>query len=463
MNRYFKFSLFLVALMTTLPFAIPDAQAQEGYGWGGRDVVFVTPDGQILDYLPRNIMYARDPRGKRVLIDRYGNVVATEMRSDRYFPRRPSRQGNDGYYADEGYADQRYPDGGYDDRYAERGPVTGSIQQYGSVEREPLDDQPMPDAYGRSNSQSDTDYASIEQLPPANERSAPEEPVITLNNKSKPEIVALQVFLDRQGVSPGVIDGHMGSNVSKAIYAYQQMTGEKLDPNDTDGILEQLRMSGGLPVISYTITPTDAAGPYVAEIPEDYSQKAQLSSLGYTSTTEMLAERFHMDENFLKEMNPGADFTVPGTIIKVVNPGSPKSGSVARIIADKGRKQVFAYDATGALIAAYPASIGSTDTPSPSGTVTVERVAFNPGYTYNPKINFQQGSNDKILNIPPGPNGPVGTVWMALSKPTYGIHGTPDPTRIGRTQSHGCIRLTNWDATELAKMVTPGVTVEFVD
>lgn len=464
MNRHSKFSLCLATLVTALFIAMPVAQAQEGYGWGGRDVVFVTPDGRILDYLPRNVMYARDQRGKRVLIDRYGNLVATEMRSDRYFPRRPSRQANDGYYADDGYADQRYPDGGYgDDRYAERGPVTGSIQEYGSVEREPLNDQPMPDANGRSYPQNDADYASIEQVPPAMERSIPEEPVITLNNKSKPEIVALQVFLDRQGVSPGVIDGHMGSNVSKAIYAYQQMTGEKLDPNNTDSILEQLRLSGGLPVTNYTITPADAAGPYVAEIPEDYSQKAQLTSLGYRSTTEMLAERFHMDENFLKEMNPGADFTVPGTVIKVVNPGSPKSGSVARIIADKGRKQVFAYDATGALVAAYPASIGSTDTPSPSGTVTVERVAFNPGYTYNPKINFQQGSNDKILNIPPGPNGPVGTVWMALSKPTYGIHGTPDPSRIGRTQSHGCIRLTNWDATELAKMVTPGVTVEFVD
>jgi lipoprotein-anchoring transpeptidase ErfK/SrfK len=177
----------------------------------------------------------------------------------------------------------------------------------------------------------------------------------------------------------------------------------------------------------------------------------------------MLAERFHMDEAFLKEMNPGADFTVAGTVIKVVNPGEPKSGEVARIIADKGRKQVFAYDGAGNLLAAYPASIGSTDTPSPSGLVNVERVALNPGYTYNPKINFQQGANDKILNIPPGPNGPVGTVWMALSKPTYGIHGTPEPSKIGRTQSHGCIRLTNWDATELAKMVKPGVTVEFVD
>ena len=185
-----------------------------------------------------------------------------------------------------------------------------------------------------------------------------------------------------------------------------------------------------MPIINYTITPADAAGPYVAEIPEDYDQKATLTSLAYTSTTEMLAERFHMDEAYLKSINPGADFTVPGTIVKVINPGQTKTGSVARIVADKGRKQVFAYDANGGLIAAYPASIGSNDTPSPSGTVTVERVAFNPGYTYNPKIDFQQGGNGRILDIPPGPNGPVGTVWMALSKPTYGIHGTPDPSRL---------------------------------
>ena len=137
--------------------------------------------------------------------------------------------------------------------------------------------------------------------------------------------------------------------------------------------------------------------------------------------------------------------------------------SVVALVDHKGRKQVLAYDANGILIAAYPASIGSADTPSPSGTVTVERIALNPGYTYNPKINFKQGNNDKVLTLQPGPNGPVGTVWIALSKPTYGIHGTPEPSKIGKTQSHGCIRLTNWDATELAKMTSAGVTVEFVD
>ena len=462
MNRFMKSALSFSAMLLALAAFTPQQADAQQYGRNRSDIVLVTPSGEILDYVPpgRGFVYAQDYRGNRVLIDRYGNIVATEMRARGYYSPRTTREASNAPYNNDPY----YPDGnGYGDtRYSERGPVTGSIPRDAAIERQPLEEQAYP-----GDPQGQDDYAAIEpdqQIPPADEpRQAPQEPVITLKDKSKPEIVALQVFLDRAGVSPGVIDGHMGSNVTKAIYAYEQMTGTKLDPNNTDAILEELRMNGGLPVVNYTITDADAAGPYVAQIPEDYSQKALLPSLAYTTVTEALAERFHMDENFLKEMNPGANFTIPGTVIKVVNPGDNKKGAVAKILADKGRKQVFAYDDAGNLVAAYPASIGSTDTPSPSGIVTVERVAFNPGYTYNPKINFQQGTNDKILDIPPGPNGPVGTVWMALSKPTYGIHGTPDPSRIGRTQSHGCIRLTNWDATELAKMVKPGVTVEFVD
>ncbi|WP_246703991.1 L,D-transpeptidase [Rhizobium sp. P38BS-XIX] len=471
--------------------ALTDAQAQY-YRANNRDTVLVTPDGRILDQYPYGGGYAmaRDGRGRRVLVDSYGNVVATEMRASNYYPRAPGRNANanggDGYgdgnrYGDTqfsnngGYRDYRqYRNDGYgnDDGYdqQDRDVVTGGIPRDGDIERQPLDGQPAaPGTIPRSQqgqaNPGGGDYASIDpqQETPDIVRKPPAEPVITLKGKSKMEITALEVFLARQGISPGAIDGRMGANVTKAVYAYQQMTGQTLDPNNTDGILEQLRLSGGMPIVNYTITAADAAGPYVASIPEDYAAKSQMPSLGYTSTTEMLAERFHMDEGYLKELNPGVDFTVPGSTIKVVNTGPGKTGSVAKILADKGRKQVFAYDANGTLIAAYPASIGSADTPSPSGTVTVERVAFNPGYTYNPKINFQQAGNDKVLNIPPGPNGPVGTVWMALSKPTYGIHGTPDPSRIGKTQSHGCVRLTNWDATELAKMVKPGVVVEFVD
>src|SRR5690606_17502089 len=212
----------------------------------------------------------------------------------------------------------------------------------------------------------------------------------------------------------------------------------------------------------YTITSEDAAGPFIASVPADYSQKATLERLSYTRVTEMLAERFHMDEKYLIALNPGINFDRPGSIVKVANSNVALKYEVGRIVADKARKQLRVYDTRNRLVASYPATIGSENTPSPVGTHTVERVAMNPEYTYNPKINFKQGNNDKVLKIPPGPNGPVGSVWIALSKPTYGIHGTPDPEKIGKTYSNGCIRLTNWDAEELAKRVTKGVTVEFI-
>lgn len=277
------------------------------------------------------------------------------------------------------------------------------------------------------------------------------------------EVARYQVLLDRAGASPGVIDGRMGDNVNKAIDAYYEITGQRLRTYDKEWIEAELERTGGPAFIEYTITAEDAAGPYIAAVPEDYGEKARLERLGYTRVSEMLAERFHMDEKYLLALNPGVNFDRPGTIIKVANPGKPASSQVARIVADKGRKQVRAYDEKGRLLAAYPATIGSQDTPSPSGTHTVERVALNPEYTYNPQKNFKQGDNDRVLTIPPGPNGPVGSVWIALSRPTYGIHGTPEPAKIGKTFSHGCVRLTNWDAEELARRVKPGVPVAFVE
>ena len=142
--------------------------------------------------------------------------------------------------------------------------------------------------------------------------------------------------------------------------------------------------------------------------------------------------------------------------------GANREGEVTWIEADKALKQVRVYGPNGVLLAAYPATIGSEDNPSPSGTHVVEHATPMPNYTYNPKINFQQGENTEVLTIPPGPNGPVGSMWIALSKPSFGIHGTPEPSLIDKTGSHGCIRLTNWDAEELASMIKPGVTVDFL-
>ncbi|WP_244404121.1 L,D-transpeptidase family protein [Fulvimarina pelagi] len=298
---------------------------------------------------------------------------------------------------------------------------------------------------------------TIEETDPAPQVATPQ------GEDKKAAVAALQVILDRAGMSPGVIDGRMGSNVNKAVAAYEEKFGRKLSTGDSRVLAEMLDESGGPAVKTYELTAEDVAGPYVAQIPTDYAEKAKLPAMSFERPVEKLAEKFHMDEAYLKEINPGADFSRAGTRIKVMNVGENVDGKVARIVADKGREQVRVYDALGELIAAYPSTIGSASTPSPSGTVQVNRIAFDPNYTYNPKINFKQGNNDKVLTIPPGPNGPVGSIWIALSKPTYGIHGTPEPSKIGKTNSHGCVRLTNWDAYELAKMVRPGVTVEFVE
>ena len=470
MNSVLKTSISLLALAALLTAA--PAAAQDVYG-GRRDMVLVTPEGDILDYIPADgsVRVGRDRQGRRIYVDSWGNLIATAMPAGRYFSRYDTRD----YRRDRYRPVEGFPETSSDyfppapDEYGDL--TTGSVPAYrtpGAIDRSDLPDLPGDgypgegdprDGYGSDDMASlpdasmQPDYVPGPQLPAA----AP------LGKRTAAEVTALQVFLDREGFSPGVIDGKKGSNVTKAIEAWQAATGERLDPNDTEAILERLHLNGGMPFTTYQITAADAAGPYVASIPDDYAHKAALPALSYTSTLEMLAERFHMDEQYLKEINPGVDFSIPGTIIKVTNVGEAKKGKVARILADKGRKQLLAYDEAGNLVAAYPASIGSADTPSPSGTVTVERIAFNPNYTYNPKLNFKQGSNDKVLTLQPGPNGPVGTVWIALSKPTYGIHGTPEPSKIGKTQSHGCIRMTNWDATELAKMTAPGVQVEFVD
>jgi len=274
-----------------------------------------------------------------------------------------------------------------------------------------------------------------------------------------PAIVKLQVLLDRAGASPGVIDGLDGDNVRKAVAAYQAMHGVKPGSTESAKLFAALDQPPAV-IGTYVITPDDVAriGP---AIPTDYAEMAKLPALAYASVAEELAERFHMDEGFLKTLNPQARFVAGETIYAAVT-GANAEGQVARIEADKTLRQVRGYDADGRLLVAYPATIGSADNPSPSGTYSVVTVVRNPTYSYNPALNFKQGDNDKPLTLPPGPNGPVGSVWIDLSKPTFGIHGTPEPSDIGKTASHGCVRLTNWDAEELAGMVSKGVTVTFV-
>ncbi len=290
------------------------------------------------------------------------------------------------------------------------------------------------------------------------------EPEQTLNtaaaaNMPSPAIARLQVLLDRAGASPGVIDGHDGGNLRGAVEAFETMRGlpadGKIGPLVIDAIENANQVIG-----TYVITAEDMSF-VVGPIPKDYARMAEMKFLGYTTAAEGLAERFHMGESFLKQLNPAASF-VKGETIFVADLATKRSGKAARIEVDKTKGQLRAYTAAGSLLVAYPATIGSETNPSPSSTHTVKTVVTNPDYTYNPKVNFKQGDNDKVLTLPPGPNGPVGTVWIDLSEPTFGIHGTPEPDRIDKTGSHGCVRLTNWDAEELAKLLTTGVPVKFL-
>ncbi|MBY5903984.1 murein L,D-transpeptidase [Rhizobium leguminosarum] len=274
-----------------------------------------------------------------------------------------------------------------------------------------------------------------------------------------PAIVRLQVLLDRAGASAGVIDGLSGENVNKAVAGFEAMNDLPVDGRLDAEVVS--RLEGNAPIVeSYVVSADDAKG-LVDKIPEDYGEKAKMQSLGYTSVAEKLSERFHMGIDLVNALNPTSQFA-PGDTVWVVTPGPPREGKVKTIEANRKTGQVLAFAGDGSLLAVYPATIGSEDNPAPSGKHKVKGVARMPVYRYDPKRNFKQGKNDKVLTIPKGPNGPVGTVWIDLTEPTYGIHGTPEPKLIDKVGSHGCVRLTNWDAEELAGMVKPGVLVDFV-
>ncbi len=278
-----------------------------------------------------------------------------------------------------------------------------------------------------------------------------------------PVYARAHVMLNNAHASPGAIDGASGKNTLKAIASFQQINGLKptgvLTKETWDTLIER---QGSKPAfVQYTITESDAKGPFVASIPRDYALQAKMKGLYYTSMSEMLAEKFHMDEGFLKKLNPKTSFKAGDTIV-VANVRNNLPEDIHLIVAHKGAKQLYLFNSKNQMIAAFPASIGSNETPSPTGTYKVTGVAPNPYYSYSPS-NFIQGNNLKPLSLPPGPNGPVGNIWIGLNKKSFGIHGTPSPSMISKSYSHGCIRLTNWDANDLGSKVKAGVTVKFLE
>ncbi len=279
-----------------------------------------------------------------------------------------------------------------------------------------------------------------------------------------PAMIRLQVLLDRSRFSPGVIDGLGGDNVAKAIRAYEQANGLEVDGKPDDQLLARLTAEDDEPVLQrYSISEKDVKGPFLKEVPKKLEDMVKLDHLSYTSPRELLAEKFHMDEDLLEALNPGVEFSRAGTEITVAQVKTrAEKDRVTRIEIDKGRGSLSGFDDKDELVAFYPASIGSTDMPSPTGTHKVRTIAPEPIYYYNPKeLNFSGVKAEGLLEIAAGPNNPVGSVWIDLTEPTYGIHGTPEPSLIAKSESHGCVRLTNWDAEELARMVKTGATVTF--
>jgi lipoprotein-anchoring transpeptidase ErfK/SrfK len=275
-------------------------------------------------------------------------------------------------------------------------------------------------------------------------------------------LIRAQVLLARAHFSPGVIDGRDGDNVRNAISAYERAHGLTED-GEMDAQVWSALSADTRPVLTdYVITPQDEEGPFVEKIPTDMAELAKLPAVGFTGPVQELAERFHMDPALLKALNPGADFTAAGTKLVVAALGPDKlPGTVSRIEVDKTLRQVRAYGGQ-TLLAVYPATVGSTERPAPEGEWAVRTVAPNPTYTYDPsRLTFGKASQGK-LTIKPGPNNPVGSTWIDLTKDTYGIHGTPDPRLVGKTASHGCVRLTNWDARQLGQAVKKGTVVDFV-
>ncbi len=281
--------------------------------------------------------------------------------------------------------------------------------------------------------------------------------------KAREAMLTAQVLLDRANFSPGIIDGLNGANVRGAVRAWQAANDMRATGAVDATLVAALRKADSGPLLErHTLTEAEVAGPLTPRVPEgDMAAMAKLKSVGHHSVAERVAERFHMDEALLKRLNPGVDFSKAGQEIVVVAVKRRALPQVERVAVRKGEGRVRAYAADGRLVATYPATIGSGDMPSPSGSLTVKAVAEAPTYTYDPeRLNFGDKSQGKLV-IPAGPNNPVGSTWIDLSKDTYGIHGSPDPALIGKRASHGCVRLTNWDARQLALAVKPGTRVIF--